>query len=361
MREEKVTARALGGLVYCGLLAPMFRVVPGSWSEDAKQGGWVPPLLALPLLLGVTAILLGACRRLPEGAGLPRLYTLAFGGKAGGAVTVITGLWAIVVSAAALRYYSESIIASVYQDTSVWIFLLGAMALVWRACDLGMGAISRMAGVYLYIIGGALLLLVALSLPDLRLYHLWPFWTGGWQGMAKGALPVLGVEAPMLLLLLGRTEPYKEPEGGKKLLLWLTASALTMTALRVVVIGMFGWQTAARLQIPLFSAAKEIYLLEVFERIEALVVAVWVLSDVVWIAGLTAVSQDYIRFGTKRRGGRWLLTGVVVLTIALAQWESGNAAAVRSIMLNRLQYVNLAVCYLLPLTGAAVAKIRGQI
>lgn len=361
LRERKISANEIAVLVFCGLMAPMFRAVPGGTAAVAGTGAWVSPLLALPVFLLVVGLLISVFRRLPEQSGLPELYGLAFGTGAGRVAAAFTGLWAMLNGVAALRYYGESVVASVYPNTSIWIFLLGVMVVVWKACDLGMEAICRMARIYLIIIGVTLALVVLLGMREVRAYNLWPFWEKGWSGLLQSAVPVLALQGPMLLILLRRGESAHDMTGGRTISVWITASCITMTLVRVVIIGMFGWQTATRLQIPLFSAAKEIFLLDIFERIEALVVAVWVLSDIVWIAALMSTSAEYLSKSVYPFQKRLLITALAVTTIALADISSANAYQLRLFLLYVMQYVNLAVCYALPLAAALVAQLRRRI
>jgi hypothetical protein len=361
MREERVTPGALGVLMYCALLAPMFRVAPGAGAAPAREGGWLSPLPALLVLLLPVWVLIRTCRILPEGEGLSRIYTLAFGKGAGRLVTGVTGVWALVTAAAALRYYSESIVASVYQNTGIWVFLLGVMLVAWRAGTLGMEALCRLAKAYLMIAGTVLALVLLMSVREVQGAYLIPFWTGGWRGMLESALPILGVQAPVMLILFRRTQAAAQSAGGRVLTLWLAASCLTMMAVRGAVIGMFGWQTAVRLQIPLFSTAKEVYLLEVFERIEALVVAVWVLTDIIWIAALLLSASDYVAESLGRKEGGALTAILALAILLLSAWSEGDAFQVRWVLVHVVQYVNLAVCLVLPVAGCALARVRGKI
>jgi hypothetical protein len=361
LKKGKISAGQMGLLIYCGLLAPMFRVAPGGTAAMAGAGAWVSPVLALPVFLAVVGLLTSVFRRLPEEAGLPELYRLAFGKNLGRTAAALTGIWAMVNAAAALRYYGESVVASLYPTTSIWVFLIGVMVVVWKACDLGMEALCRMARVYLIIIGVILALVLLLGLREIRVYHLWPFWEKGWLALLLSAVPVLAVQGPMLLILLRRSEGAHELEGGRTVSLWIAASCVTMTLVRVVVIGMFGWQTATRLQIPLFSTAKEIYLLDIFERIEALVVAVWVLSDIVWIAALLSVAAEYLSKSVYPVRKRLMVTALAVAAAALAGIDSADAFQLRRFLVEVMQYANLTVCYGLPLLAATAALARRQV
>lgn len=361
MKEGRVTPSGLGILMYCGLLAPMFRIAPGAGAAGAQAGGWVSPLAAYLLFLAPLWVLVRVSRVLPRGEGLSRLYRLAFGEWPGRVLLLLTGLWAALSGAAALRYYSESIISTVYQDTSVWIFLIGVMLVVWRVASAGMEVLCRLARVYLLLIGVILGLVGLLSLSEISPENLWPCWTGGWRGLLTSALPVLGVQGPMVLILFRRSDGAQTLDGGRTLAAWMGGWCLTLSALRAVVIGMFGWQTAVRLQTPLFSAAKEVFLLNVFERIEALVAAVWVLSDIIWIASLLVVAWDLTGEALGRRWNAGALAALSLGILLTAGWSGGGLFLVREMLQRAGQGWNTALCYGAPLAACAVAKLRGRV
>lgn len=357
--KEKITPGQLGILCCCGLLATMFQVAPGTGAAPAEAGAWLSPLAALATLLPPVWVLVRACRVLPRGGGLERIYTQAFGTGAGRLLTGLTGLWAVLCAAVALRYYSESLVSTVYPETGIWIFLLGVTAVVWRASGRGVAVLCRMAKVFLPIICGVLALVCLLALREVKLYYLWP--VRKWRGVITAALPVVGVQAPVMLILFRRTEAPGTMRGGRILTLWLTVSALILTIMRTVVIGMFGWQTGVRLLNPLFSAAKEVYLMEVFERIEALVVAVWVFSDLIWIAALLDAAAHYCAGALGRSTGKGWLGAVTLLMLAAAGWSQGDAVRLRQAVGHEVLAGSVAVCLLLPVAGVAVARLRGRI
>ncbi|MCD7733723.1 MAG: hypothetical protein LUH48_01080 [Clostridiales bacterium] len=92
MEQEQTTTRQMAILLFCGLLAPLLRVIPEETGPQAGAGGWVAPLLALPVLLLALWVLGRTFRRLPRSAGLPQMYRLAFGTGLGKVLTAVTGL-----------------------------------------------------------------------------------------------------------------------------------------------------------------------------------------------------------------------------------------------------------------------------
>ena len=95
-----------------------------------------------------------------------------------------------------------------------------------------------------------------------------------------GTLPVaevllLGLYAPGFLL--GGTE--KRPGEFGALALWLMGMCLGLAALCAAVVGCFGAEITARLTLPFFTLVRNLVFFRTLERMEALVVALWLFPD----------------------------------------------------------------------------------
>ena len=250
-----------------------------------------------------------------------------------------------------MGYYGESIVSAVYQNTGVWAFLLGVMVLAWRCADRGWPVLCRTARIYLIIIGSVLALVTLLALRDVEWALLWP--PEDWQSILRSAVTVAGVQAPLLLILLRNAPSAGASGGGRALTLSLGASEMVLLVMRAVVIGMFGWQRAAVMPNPLFSAAREVYLMDIFERIEALVVAIWVLANIVWIAAMLEIGAHYCAKAVGKVPGKGLTMALAGVMVALAGQKVPTE--------RWLMEGSLAICLMLPLAGALTARVRGKI
>ena len=361
MEENKAPVRQLTVLVFCGLLSPIIRLVLGETGYAAGAGGWLSPMIALPIYLLPVWVLIIVFRRLPKGTGLSGLYQLAFGKRPGKALTLMTGLWALLAAALALRFYVESMVSSVYADTSVWLFLAGLMAVVWYVCVQGRAAVCRMVRLFLPVLGITVGLILLLGVREMHLYHVWPVWLEGADGLLRSAVPVtvvLGYSIPVLFL---RGEVGETQEGRRVVFRWMTGLCLLMSAAGLIILGMFGWKTAVRLQMPFFSVAKEVSVLNVIERVESVVAAVWALSDIALIAALMDAAADCLQKGAWPVRRNLLFGGAGIVVLLLAAFVGPSAFELRNQWVRCLQYVDGAVCYALPLAACGTAWARKRI
>lgn len=348
--KTKTTGKQLLAVLFAGLLSPILRVVPEQTGKLAGAGGWIGPLLGMPVFIVVVVILGKTIRRLKGGGGLPQLYRVSFGRFLGRVVSILTGLWLLVTAVSGLRYYGESFLSSIYPDTDIWLFLISLMAVVWWACRQGLGAICRMGHIFFYALLALAGAVAVMGLKEVHLYHIWPVWMEGWGKLGESALPVVSLMGVSLVILYCRGEISREEGGLKRTAGWLMALALVLSLLGLVIIGMFGWETAVRLQMPFFSTAKEVNVLGVFERVEAVIAATWVFSDLALQALLLWTGVELIS-GGNQKVQPWLRGGWVVIAIVGAVYIVPEAFELTKLWTERLRWVDAVICYGIPLAA----------
>lgn len=361
MDENRISIKQIAVLVFCGLLSPLIRMVPGETGYDAGAGGWLSPLIALPVYLLVLWGLTATFRRLPRSSGLAELYRLAFGKWLGGLATALTGLWMLVIAAVGLRFYAESFVSSIYTDTDIWLFLVALVAVVWWVCARGMETVCRKGQIFLAVLGITVGLMLVLGIREIHVYHIWPVWMEGWRGLVASAGPMLVVLGYSIPVLFRRGELSDVQDGYRVVSVWITVLCAAMSALGAVIIGMFGWQTAVRLQMPFFSMAKEVTMLNLVERVESVVAAVWVFSVVALTAALLLSAGDYLQASAKKLSRTVLLGLAGVGVVLLAAFIQPNAFQLRNLWAGTLKYWDAAACYGLPLAACGTAWLRKKI
>lgn len=359
MDRSKTTGKQLLAVLFAGLLSPMLRIVPEETAMLAGAGGWVGPLLAMPLFLLILLFVGRSLRRLPGGGGLAELYRFSYGPALGRALSVLTGLWLLVTAVSALRYYGESFLSSIYPDTDIWLFLIGLMAVVRWACRGGREAVCRMGHLFFYALLALAGTVVVLGIREVHLYHIWPVWLEGWDRLALSLFPVLGLMGNTVILLFCRGEIARERGGLRRAAAWFLGLAGVLALLGIVMIGMFGWQTAVRLQMPFFSTAKEVNVLGVFERVEAVIAATWVFSDLMlqtlllW-TGTELMGGREMREESRRR----LQTVWAVAAVIGAVFLVPDAFQLGELWRTRLRWADAWICYGGPVIACLLLRLR---
>jgi spore germination protein KB len=275
MREpQKITPGQLSLLAFVALFSPMIRSVPRASLAWAGRGAWLCPLVALIPALVAVWLLCWGCR---EAGSLGGLLMAGYGTALGRVLCVAESVWLLAELSVCIRLYGERFLGSVYRDTSILLFILTLAALAFWQSRKSLPAVMRLArvGFFPLIIMVAVILLLALG--QVREGNWLPVaWSDG-GGVLAGAVPLLSVFGLGLsgYFLSGAVRTGKDAGP----LRWTVFYYIVAAAMGAVVLGVFGTGLVSRLQVPLFSLAKEVSLGSVLQRMEAVVVALWVVSD----------------------------------------------------------------------------------
>ena len=288
---DTMTYRQFLAACCASVFSPLSRLLPRAVLHFAGFSGWLAPLLALPLLL----LLLFALRRLltVEGraVGLEEALELRLGRIPGKILSLLLGLWLVFYGGFLLRSGGERLLSTVYHSGRLLFFLL---ALLGLSTVFAMGKLrwaGRSAAISLLLFGGALAIVLILAIPVVRPAHLWPPMLTELPGIAKSALPVADVLSPWVYFtfLRGRViEGGDRKHGGLFAVVLMTIVSLLFL---VATIGVLGAELCEDQQFPFFIMLKNLTLFHVMERFDALILAIWMMTDYISI-GMSLLSAS---------------------------------------------------------------------
>ncbi|NLC38903.1 MAG: endospore germination permease, partial [Clostridia bacterium] len=155
--------------------------------------------------------------------------------------------------------------------------------------------------------------IIFLVIPEMEFCHLFPPLENGIMPVLRGSFTASGFRGEVFVLLwllphVNRPEESKRYAFLAVLFLGIILSVDTMASLMV-----FGGDLTGKLTYPTFILARYIFIGEVFERVEALVMVIWVAGVIVKVGVFYTITVNSICncFGLK--GSRWL----VVIPVAL--------------------------------------------
>jgi hypothetical protein len=109
--------------------------------------------------------------------------------------------------------------------------------------------------------------------------NLWPVRPGDLPGLARGALAPVDLVAGGAAVLCFPAAARAERGTGRALALWMLGLCALLTLLALVVTGSFGHELTAELSRPFFVLVRTLRLFNTLERMEALVVMLWIFPD----------------------------------------------------------------------------------
>ncbi|MBR1497943.1 MAG: GerAB/ArcD/ProY family transporter [Oscillospiraceae bacterium] len=272
MREtDRASARQAVAVAFVGLLSPMIRRFPKALAVLAGRSAWLSVWIAVPLL--------------PLAVLLMRRAAMAMEAKPSRAFAACYGLWLLAYCGFLLRGGAERLVTTVYPCTHSALFLLCMAALCAVAAAAGFRSIARTAMLLRPLLIAVPVALFLLALGDTDPALLLPVTSRDLLPNLRGAASIVNLcGACFFLLYSGVTEltrlRFRDWAG------WGTALVVLLGLMAVACLGLFGPELTAALSYPFFLLARDAPVLGSLERMEPLVVALWVFADVVFLSAL---------------------------------------------------------------------------
>lgn len=275
---DSISPRQMAALIFVSVLSPFIRRFPRVLAFTAGRSGWLAVIFAGAALGLVIALLHLLSRRLTGPVSLNRIFNRALGPALGGVLTAIYSLWLAFYAGVTLRFFAARFVSTVYTGSQSALFIV-VMGLCCAAAGMGtFKAIARSAMVFRLVMTAVLAVIIVLSFSALDFRLLLPV-------TARDIEPnLLGSAETLNVLSIGVFFAFAGDKLDRGLrprdyMLWLILGLVLIELACVCCIAMFGPEITASMSFPFFMLARDITILGSVERIEPLVIAVWVLSD----------------------------------------------------------------------------------
>ena len=351
--------RQMLALLFAALLCPAVRELPARTGAEAGRAGWLSALPALPVLLALCWGIFLLFRKSESRDGMSRVYQRVLGREPGRIVTWLYLAWGVVLLGCNLRLFGLRFLSTSYRNAPMPLFitalLLLALWLAWKR----LGTLARAGQVFYLALAVGLGAVLLLGAPGVKLNHVLPLWTEDLPGVVRSAAPVLSVLGYAVYGAFLGGSVIRDGENRARAMKWGTAFCLVLTALQWVCLGSFGPELTRRMEAPFFMMVKGVGVEGAFERVESVIIALWVLSDLALIALLlSACSRKAGELLALRQESR---AAPVLAAVALAGalWAVPDTFALYTWMERVVLPGNLLFGFLLPGAAVLVGRIRG--
>lgn len=273
MKRDVISTRQFMVLIVTALLMPASALLPTMTARAAGSAGWLSALGAIPFLLGAGWAMEGFWRHGQESNGSILRNTVA----------VIYMLWTLLLLMLCLRL-SRARLEEIYGETAAAACVAAMLLLaVWMA----LGKLTAFVrAVEIFYLALALLLAGLLVLAAFKVE--WSNFSITLEEVS--GLPQSGAAAAGLLLNIYPAAVLlrsKTTQGRKKCykVKWIVVFCIVLTLLLGAVTGCLGAKLAGKISSPFLIMVQGLGVQGVFQRAEALIIAVWTLSDLA-LAGL---------------------------------------------------------------------------
>lgn len=351
---ERRQLLSLGTII---MLAPALRIFPAETAAIAGRATWLCPLAAAPILIGYMHFLtkLMGCRE--EGENFQDLTLRALGDKAGKVALAVMSIWMLIYSGFVLRAGVDRLIVTTYPNTSATSFTL-VMGFLALAAALGPPrSLVRMARMVRPVVIGVLLLLFVFACFSIEAQNLIPITSVDIIPTLMGSavsIDIVSCSAVAMCLILGAVR--KQDGDFRHLCLWTAEALLFLTLLGVAIVGSFGAELSAELTRPFFVLVKNMIFFRTVERVEALVVMLWLFPDFLLTSVFLWAGQYSLRlmlgfdagYHSERifdfGGGRWIIWLCAIAVTAFAMKLAPDALS-----------LELWSAYIIPATNLSFA------
>lgn len=358
MRKDSISMRQLLVLLFVALLSPAIRVLPAETAAVAGQAGWLSSLTALPLALGLCWVFFCLMGNAPNGTGLAEVIEGVLGKVLGKGILLIYMVWALVLLCVNTRLCAQRFLATGYRNSSLVLFVAALVAVaLWLSWG-RLSAFARTGEVFYLILTLALGGVLLFALFHVEAENIFPIWIEDTAPVLWSSVPVLGVlgYAVFGVFLAGGVT---RRQGDKaRAIKWTAVFCLLLTAIQFINLGNFGPALIARMEQPFFMMVKGIGVQGAFQRVESVVIALWALSDIVFIGLLTFACCTLAKtlFGLKE--AKHAAPPVTLLTLLGTLLLFSDAFSLDRFANSVVPAGNLLLGFLLPLVLVPVAALR---
>ncbi len=282
MSDHKISMRQVLTLLFASLLSPMVRVLPGRTAALAGRAGWLSALPALPVLLALVWVLCALLR--DSGEGLAQCFRRVLGRGVGRALTLAYLLWGVLLLCMNARQFGLRFLSTGYRNAPLPLFVTALLAAALWLVRKRLPAVARAGEIFYLALALALGFSLFLGGFRVEVRNVLPVWTQDILGVLRGAGPTLAVLGYVVFGGFLGGHVARREENRRRALRWACAFCGVLTAFQWTCLGCFGPGLTQRLDIPFFMMVKGVGVEGAFERIESVIIALWVLSDLALLA-----------------------------------------------------------------------------
>lgn len=308
MNDTLITKKQFAAATVVSLLSPLLRLLPQTAVGFAGRGAWLSFIPAMVPLALLTAVTVSFRRHMRPGEGMGGLILRWLGPVFGRLVLLLFTGWFLFYAGFILRSGAERLVSTIYPSSGQGMFVAVTIILSLAVALGDLRAATRTAVIFRAILVTALVLVIALSAPNMDAGRLRPVTWEDAGPIALGALPFASVGAltACFTFLYG----YADLPCDGKWHLWPLGTLLVLGGLICAsVLCVFGPALTHTLTYPFFVMIRSISLGDLVPRIEAVVIAAWVGTDFMLCVGLLRCAHEALRpvFGYPKPDGRPML------------------------------------------------------
>jgi len=275
LEQGKISGRQALLLIASFILATAILFVPAITTAAAKENGWLAAILATAVGMVISLLIANLGLRFPDQNLFQYLGTIT--GKIPGKIIAFLYIWWFLhMNALVIREFGSFLVSVFMPETPISVFNFTILMVAGWTVKKGLEVICRTNEIFLPLILGAIVILFLLATPEMDFRWLLPVMENGIKPIILGAVTPIswfGEIATMLMII-----PYlKQPQHIKKIhVLGVLLSGGVFILVILGSIAIYGPELTPRYIFPTLNAARIISIANLLERLEAVIMAVWI-------------------------------------------------------------------------------------
>jgi spore germination protein KB len=325
IEQGKISKRQAIFLLANSILASMVLIAPALMAKQAGQDAWIAVLIAgvFGLLFGMLVVSVGL--RHP-GKNMVEYGIDLLGPWLGRAVAIIFALFFLHTNAYLVRSFGSLLVTETMPETPLVVFNILIVLIAAYAAYLGLEVFTRVNDIVFPLSMLVAVAIVAMGLPEVNFENLKPIFTHPIPNILQASFILFAffAEGTILLMLI---PSLRQPNEARQLV--VPVSLIISLAMLVdvgILIGLFGHEETSRMVFPTYEFAKTVGIWGFLERIESLVVGVWVAT-----VGLKVATFYYVSvltftqtFNLKDYRSLVLPYAIILVVLSMVGWMGTN-------------------------------------
>lgn len=282
--QGKITAGQLGLLLVTLVLSTSVLFVPAVTAELAGRDGWMSVLILATffgLLVAWVGISLGL--RFPKESIIE--YSPKILGPLLGQVIGFTYIFFFIwVNSVVLREFGDLMVTAFMPETPKLVFVVALVLLAGYAVKNGLEVMARANQFLFPMLLASILALVGLAATEFQVKQFLPVLENGITPVLKGSFPPSAWRGEIVLLVMMLPNLSRPQESRKASAYAVVFLGVVLTLDTMVAVGVFGAELTSHLTFPFFALSRYGQVTMLFQRMEALVVVIWVAGVMVKVA-----------------------------------------------------------------------------
>ena len=281
--EEKQISLKQSFLLYIVLLGSLsITFISSSTVKTAGPAAWISSFVAFGLFIPNLLILQYIFRKYDTESFTDILKDI-FGKILGTVISILFIIWFTHYISGYIYNYVLKITMSIFPGENRLVFAAVILLLAAYVLRSDILSIARMNEIFFIIIMLVYMTLNIMMIPSIKLNNLYPITYYDIFPVFKSSLYITGMYCQVLVIFT-----FCDQIKGKKLIFKNGLKALILLTLLILLViaiplGVYGPNLISSMPMPYFSAVKQISIFQALERLEASVVALWILTDFIVI------------------------------------------------------------------------------